>query len=1143
VVLETLTPASPQRPAKPRSSPSSASSAPALSNTAEAVRRNNLGAAYMGQQRFAEATRLFQSAHELDPKLEVARLNEAISLLNEQKIEPAKAALLAVIKRDAANARAWYNLGLLYKGVGQAKEAVDAFRHAARLAPTDANAQYFLGASAAQVQDDKDAIAAFEEALHLNPYHASAEFGLARVYQHLGNQEDARKHLVNFQRLTQSKLGVPMSLAYGEQGPLSLAEQTRTAQTTVEPAAKVTFKDVTQTSGLQGNKPSEKLITSGIGACWLDFDNDGNPDLFIGAGGQAGGMALFHNLGHGRFEDVTKGAGLDASHVAEGCAVSDYDNDGFRDLAISLGKEGRVVLYHNEHDGTFKDVTTAAHIRAAGRTAHLVWVDYDHDGDTDLYVVGSLYVSGRSPSLLFRNNGNGTFTDVTEETGFGNGAHVALATDFNNDRAIDLVTVGAKPSLLTNPREGKWPRSEPWDESETVAAAIADFNKDGWMDVAFARAAAPAVTLWRNVEGRSAKSEPLPDLGLARANAIVALDYDNDGWMDLAVVGTDQAGKGAIRLLRNEGPSGFRDVTADTGLNSIALTTPEGIAAADYDGDGHVDLIIVQADAPPVLLRNGGTQNHSLRLALKGLNDNKSAIGTKVEVFAGDLWQKFEIGNDSSPGQSSKELVVGLGKRQQADVVRILWPTGVVQDEIEIAAGKPTKIVEMDRRGSSCPVLFAWDGARYRFVTDMLGAGVLGHWVAPVTRNIPDPTEYVKIEDFAPALRNGRLSFRLMEPMEEVVYIDQVRLLAVDHPANAAVYPNEYFASNPPYPEFMVITARQPRTVRAWDDSGREVSDLLSKRDDRYVSDFTRLPFAGFTREHKLELDLGQTYSGGPLRLLMTGYIEYFTATSMYAADQAGVQPFAPYVEALVPDGQWVRVLDDMGFPAGLPRTITVDLSGKLPKGTTRIRLTTNLQIYWDQVLVDDSVQLPVVSSEEHTGVVVREVPLAQAKLGFHGYPKAVEGGTPGDLSYRYEVTSATGPYSREIGAYTRPGDVTPLLESVDDKFTIFGSGEELALDFDPATLPKVAPGWKRDYFFFAQGYEKDMDFYAADANTVGPLPFHDMSTYPSSRTYPTDAAHTRYQLEFNTHFISNPAPRSFRFAYPKPRNGQQMQH
>src|SRR5581483_163820 len=239
-------------------------------------------------------------------------------------------------------------------------------------------------------------------------------------------------------------------------------------------------------------------------------------------------------------------------------------------------------------------------------------------------------------------------------------------------------------------------------------------------------------------------------------------------------------------------------------------------------------------------------------------------------------------------------------------------------------------------------------------------------------------------------------------------------------------------------------------------------------------------------------------------------------------ASQAGVEGIAPYVEAEVAGegarptqgssersvratqapgtqpGKWVRVLDDMGFPAGLPKTITVDLSGKVPQGSQRIRITTNLQIYWDDILID--------SSAQNENFKLREIPLTSANLEFHGYPRQIEDLPPGNVKYVYEKVSRTGPYARQAGEYTRYGDVHSLLSGFDDKLVVFGSGEEVALEFDPAKLPPLPKGWTRDYFFSANGYEKDMDFYAYDGNTVEPLPFRRMGTYPyPGKSFPGD--------------------------------------
>jgi hypothetical protein len=413
------------------------------------------------------------------------------------------------------------------------------------------------------------------------------------------------------------------------------------------------------------------------------------------------------------------------------------------------------------------------------------------------------------------------------------------------------------------------------------------------------------------------------------------------------------------------------------------------------------------------------------------------------------------------------------------------------------------------------------------------------------------------------------LSFRFMEPLEEAVYLDEVRLLAVDHPKGVDVYPNEYFASNPPYPKFKVVISRDARPpAGAWDEHGHDVlPDLLAHR---FFGDFMLTQFQGFAQPHSLTLDLGEPYRGGPLWLLMHGEVEYFSANSMYAASQAGVRAISPYVEALDTHGRWRRVVDDMGFPAGGPRTMTADLSGKLPLGTQKIRITTNLQIYWDGILIDrtqqaracettgshstpslrsaaqgrlstranalnDEVGCASARLRDDALVHMSEIPLVRADLEFHGYPYKIEGTPPGNVNYIYEKASATGPYTRPVGNYTRYGDVLPLLTKLDDQLAVFGSGDEVQLDFDPSNLPALPSGWVRDYFFAAYGYEKDMDFYAADGNFVQPLPFLSMKDYPYApkQSFPLDDAHLNYLLEYNTRHMSGNEQRGYAFDYP----------
>ena len=1121
----------------------------AQGNPGDALRFNTLGVAYMNQQKFADAQKHFEQALAADAKFAVARLNLGIALLSQQKLEPARAALEEAARQLPQDPYAWYNLGLAYKDAGETEKGIAAFKHVTELTP-EADGHYFVGYLESQRQHYDEAIAEFEKALSAYPFHASAEFGIARAYQRKGDLKSAREHLARFQKITADHLGTPFGAGYGDQGRYSLAELARSAAAAAPPAIAVSFKEqpLVAVAGTTGaaNGPA-RLPGPSTGACFLDYDGDGKPDLFLVSGAADGTSKLLHNVGGGHFADVTQAAGLALSGSGMGCAAGDFDNDGHTDLAVCLS-DG-VHLLRNKSDGKsgdakFEDVTQAVGIRREKGCVGVTFVDFDHDGDLDLYITMLPTAAGsasqKAHNLLWRNNGNSTFTDVTEETALGfdaTGAGV-VTTDFNNDRAIDFVFAGGSDgaSIYLNPREGKFTPLAALDfKKEKLPPAVGviafDFDKDGWMDLAFTHAGAPGISLWRNIEGKRLDRVELPDLHWQRGWGISAIDYDNDGWLDIVAVGEGASG-GELRLLRNLGTNGWADVSKDVHLDAVKLAQPRAVAIADVDGNGSSDLLVTQVGGAPVLLRNeGGNLHNWMRIDLKALNDNKSGIGTKVEMYAGALYQKWEaVGASGYLGQNSSTILAGLGTQKNAEVVRLLWPTGVPQDEINLAARKEQSIGELDRRGSSCPVLFSWNGHEYEFIADMIGPGVVGHWVAPGERDVPDPDEYLKVDARSVRPRDGMLSFRFMEPMEETVYLDQVRLLAIDHPAAYEVYPNERFVSAPPFPEFRVIASRDAHPpVGAWDDRGANVLPLIAKRDRRYVTSFEDLPFAGLAKLHYLELDLGPWDASKPLRLILDGYTDYFTATSMYSADQAGIKVIAPYVEALDANGKWVRVVDDMGFPAGLERTMTTDLTGKLPAGTRRIRIVNNLKIYWDAIRID---QTP-----EANEVRVSEVPLANAALDFLGYPREIRLTPASDTTYSYAQRSMTGPYARAAGNYTRYGDVHDLLQKSDDRFVVFSSGEGVKLDFDPRKLPTLPTGWVRDYFFYADGFEKDLDFYAAHAFTVEPLPRHTLLPYPypEGNDYPADADHLAYELEYNTRQRSDRLPQELRYHYDRP--------
>jgi tetratricopeptide (TPR) repeat protein len=709
----------------------------------DAVRANNIGTALMNRRQFAEALSRFQTACILDPESDTGCLNTGIALLNMRRYDEARTILEKSAERDLRNPRAWFNLALLERAAGNAGAAMADFQKVAALDPADAGTQYFLGFLDSQAEHYQQAAADFRRAIELDPFHASAEYGLAQAEAHLGDADGAKAHQLRFQQITERGLGKPIRFLYGEQGQYSLAEEmtaplldaSRTDISVhfldvsgalgVQKAAKIAttskpFRRGKKTQIVPENEPKSLASFLGSGACVLDYDGDGRPDIFLVNANGSGAAALLRNMGHGKFVDVTKAAKLAFVAEGTGCAVGDYDNDGHPDLVVSSA--AGITLFHNEGDGTFKDVTDAAGVRTIGLALGVTFIDYDGDGDLDLYVTRFNDFPIEDPSqpfafpddampagnVLWRNSGDGTFVDATKELGLGGSAPTvaALGTDLNNDGAVDLVVTGwaKSPAILMNTREGPFRAVTPWaadGPGRTAGAVALDFDGDGWMDLAFTQWAPPGLSLWRNVRGKSFERVALPGPAWMRGWGLAAVDYDNDGLVDLVAVGETFAGKGRIVLLRNEGPidqgkGGFRDVTHETGLDKIVLRNPRSVVAFDADGDGSIDLLITQNGLAPVLLKSvGAEKNNWLQVAFTGDPANKMGIGTRAEVFFGARKQIVEVpGASGYLGQGPPEIFTGLGDEGAADVLRLLWSPSAVQDEIQVPGGKRAVIAE-----------------------------------------------------------------------------------------------------------------------------------------------------------------------------------------------------------------------------------------------------------------------------------------------------------------------------------------------------------------------------------------------------------------------------------------------------------------
>jgi hypothetical protein len=498
-----------------------------------------------------------------------------------------------------------------------------------------------------------------------------------------------------------------------------------------------------------------------------------------------------------------------------------------------------------------------------------------------------------------------------------------------------------------------------------------------------------------------------------------------------------------------------------------------------------------------------------------------SGYGVKVVARTGVHEQTvISAGQAGGPNQSLLPLVIGLGGSAKADYVDINWPDGVTQMEIGLAAGQQHKIGELQRKISSCPVLFAWNGGRFDFITDFAGVGGLGYYAGRDEYSQPQVLEHVKIEPGKLQPRDGMYELRVTEPMEETAYVDRLELLAVDHPRRQEVFPDEYLAVSGPAPSHELLVTDTPFSpLRAVGPGGDDCTDQVAHVDRLYAyQPPLDRRFCGYCQRHSITLDFGGQLAhlaeDEPVCLFIRGTIEYPFSQTVYAAAQPGINWEPIRVDRLNADDRWETIVPDAGVPGGMDRTMTTRLTGRLGGRDCKLRLTTNLEVYYDQIFI-----------ARHTGtesVKVRHVPLAEAVLRRVGFAREYSPDGRMPLIYDYHLTDATAPFHVLKGAYTRYGPVAELLTEFDDRYVLVGPGDEIALQFDATGLPPVPADRARSFVLVSHAYCKDMDIYTATPQTLEPLPFRGMSKYPypPNERYPENAECRRFLAAYNTRLI-----------------------
>jgi hypothetical protein len=501
-----------------------------------------------------------------------------------------------------------------------------------------------------------------------------------------------------------------------------------------------------------------------------------------------------------------------------------------------------------------------------------------------------------------------------------------------------------------------------------------------------------------------------------------------------------------------------------------------------------------------VSLLPGGKHDSNMQL-----RSNASGVGTRLAVRVGSRWTVLESTRPfSGPGQSHQPLQVGIGPAQQADFVRLDWSDGIMQTEIGLAGGRLHRIVEENRQTSSCPLVFAWDGRGYAFVTDILGVGGLGFALARGQYAPARPWERLLLPPERLAERDGRLALKLLQAMEEVCYLDAVGLTAYDLPPGWQMALDERMATAAPEPTGEPLFFRKllPPDA-AVGPRGEDALPAIATVDRVAVEPGAPDPrFIGLTQRWSIELRFAAPLDGWPRPLLLVadGWVEYPYSQTMFAAWQAGAAYEPPTLEAQGADGRWHPVLKAFGYPAGMPRSLAVPLP-PLPAGTTRLRLTTTMEVYWDRLAI--AVAEPCPAARRH------ELTLVEARLAPCGFPRRTTG--PQRLPrYNYARRAPLGDMRHLPGWYTRFGPVDKLVETADNALAIYGAGEEVHLEFQACAAPEAS--WSRRYVLEARGWCKDMDLYTRDGDTVEPLPV-DPRMGPASGRAPLHADYrTRWE-------------------------------
>jgi len=1062
----------------------------------EEIALNNRGVGLMGQFKYGEGHDVFSQLVDKYPNHPLFATNLAIATLNRQKTGDEQVALdilAKVLEANPDHQAAQYCSGLLQIYVGNEDAAYTHFS----AVKDDAYANYHLGQILANRGDVEGALAKYETVLAMDPYLRSAYYGAFRAYQQNGNADKARQMLADFQKLKDNPRAHLFEIKYTRMGPLAEVQ--------------TLGRESIATTDVEGQLFAEALAHGEASETWqapagtpsltaVDFNGDGHLDLFqVAAMANEEGSRNVVWLGDGKGQyTANSDHALQSSAAVNAVVWGDYDNDGLVDAYFC--NDGPNRLWRQTALGQWEDVTESTGTANSNlATVEGAFFDADHDGDLDLFLVNA-----DGPNALLNNNRDGSFSDIAPDQGLDGDTRESrnvVVGDFDGDRDVDILVIHSQPphQLFINDRLWNYRQVADYqalEETSIQAAYLTDLDGNGEFSLV-TLGPEGKVSNWQPGPSGQWQSTELFTLQAPPSSGAVFADFSGNGRAELIAATAD--GLGILHLEETPRVTSFSG-PALRSIMPLADQGPKGYAIAGIDENGRLVTYPAGSGRAPFLsLSFSGKEDTG-----QAMRSNASGIGTEVAIRAGKHWT---IGHNypvmAAPGQSLQPLSLGMGGANQADFLALEWSDGVFQTELGLDGSKTHAITETQRQLSSCPVIFTWDGEKHRFVSDVLGVAGIGFALGDGNYSNPRPWEKFLMPSGVAKPKDGNYQLKITEPMEEAAYIDKAKLTRYELPQGWDMVIDERMNVAGPEPTGDPIYFKhQVLPTEVVNDRGETVTSQLEKADFKAapIGPKDRRFLGRLAGHHQLTMFFDQPINpenSDPV-LMADGWVEYPYSQTMFAAWQAKAAYEAPTLEARDDRGRWHTVHAQFGYPAGMPRRMALPLAN-LPKGTDALRLTTNLEIYWDRIAIAYSEPCPQAR--------IIDQPLKLARLVRSGFQKRTTGQ---QMLPNYEYASRTPLWDTRYmtGYYTREGDVLPLVQTEDDALAIIGPGEEIHLEFQ--ATPNRSDRRIR-LVFEINGWCKDMDLFTKNGETLGPLP---TSGHP-------EIARKRLHSEYNTRYHS----------------------